>query len=63
MNCRDTFETFIHHQLSGLKTTAFRSKLTQPVQRWLGGETNTCFARLKWMDMNDFLICSNALKI
>ena len=30
---------------------------------WVGGETNACFARLKSMDLNDFLIHSNALNI
>ena len=29
----------------------------------LGGKTNTCFARSKSMDLNDFLIISNALSI
>ena len=40
-----------------------QSKLTQPVQGWLGGETNRCFARSKPVDLKDFLIRSNALNI
>ena len=40
-----------------------QSKLTQLVQGWIDGETNACFARSKSMDLNDFLIHSNALNI
>ena len=29
----------------------------------MGGETKVCFARLRSMDLNDFLIHSNALNI
>ena len=34
--------------------TPYQSKLTQAAQGWVGGETNTCFARSKSMDMNGF---------
>ena len=33
------------------------------MQRWVGGETNACFASSKSMDLNDFLIHSKALDI
>ena len=32
-----------------------------PVHSWVGGETKVCFAGSKSMDLNDFLIHSNAL--
>ena len=33
------------------------------MQKWVGRETTTSFARSRVMDLNDFLICKNALNI
>ena len=33
------------------------------MQGWLGGKINACYARSKSMDLNDFLIHSNALTL
>ena len=40
-----------------------QSKLSQPVHWWVEGENNTCFAKSKLMELNNFLICSNVLNI
>ena len=33
------------------------------MQVWVGGDTNACYARSNLIDLNDFLIHSNALYI